>query len=194
MSQPRRRRRRRKKGGQAAPRTDAQGGQSKTVREQTPQASGAARRSRRRRRRGTGGTRENAMVSPSSSEDIVAGRSKPAASDLADAPDDTTLEQVIGDLQSEWGVPNSPQEYRITIKVADKERTRAPVDPNQNGGNGRAPATHAEPAQGGDRPKREKAPAAPRIISGADEAEDGTPKRRKRGRRRRRRKGGSGAS
>lgn len=193
MSQPRRRRRRRKKGGQAAPRTDAQGGQNKTVREQTPQASSASRRSRRRRRRGAGGTRENAMVSPSSSEDIVAGRSKPAASDLADAPDDTTLEQVIGDLQSEWGVPNSPQEFRITIKVADKERTRAPVDPNQNGGNGRAPATKAEPAQGEDRPKREKAPAAPRIVSGADE-EDGAPKRRKRGRRRRRRKGGSGAS
>ena len=193
MSQPRRRRRRRKKGGQAAPRTDAQGGQSKTVREQTPQASSASRRSRRRRRRGNG-ARENAMVSPSSSEDIVAGRSKPAASDLAEAPDDTTLEQVIGDLQSEWGVPNSPQEYRITIKVADKERTRAPVDPNQNGGNGRAPATKGEPTPSGDRPKREKAPAAPRIVSGADEAEVGAPKRRKRGRRRRRRKGGSGAS
>ena len=130
------------------------------------------------------------------SEDIVAGRSKPEASDLVTkAPDDTTLEQVIGDLQSEWDVPNSPQEFRITIKIADKERSRPPTDGNGRGGNGRRPATKEEGSEGAERPKREKAPAAPRIDAGVgDDADGATPKRRKRSRRRRRRKGGSGAS
>ena len=49
-------------------------------------------------------------------------RERPATITLP--PDGMTLEQVIGDLQSEMGVPQYPQEFRITLKVAE-ERDRA---------------------------------------------------------------------
>jgi hypothetical protein len=97
------------------------------------------------------------------------------------------LEQVIGDLQEVWGIPQNPQEYRITIKVPDERdaksdrpttveeiREDTERDPTVSTGDGRV---------------RERAPAAPRM--GASDS-GGTPaKRRSRRRRRgRKRKGG----
>ncbi|MBA3291852.1 MAG: hypothetical protein H0U17_10225, partial [Actinobacteria bacterium] len=35
-------------------------------------------------------------------------------------PDERRLEEIIGSLQSEMGVPQNPQEYRLTIKVAEE--------------------------------------------------------------------------
>ncbi len=105
--------------------------------------------------------------------------------------DGTTLDQVIGDLQSQFGVPESPQEFRITIRVSDREsrgdRTTAAIEEvRQDPEEGRGP-DGAEP-----RVKREKAPAAPRVgQTGPGGAPSGSRKRR--GRRRKRGGGGGGA-
>jgi hypothetical protein len=177
MSPPRRRRRRRGRGEQpesASPkRTEGQpadGGRG----------SGTRSRSRGRRRGRGGGQRQPA--SPLSSEDLVRGAPKERPATLSAPPDGQTLEKLIGDLQSEWGVPQYPQEYRITIKVADERDSRSdrPVvatEPRREASNGGSP-----PAG----PKREKAPAAPRVVSTGTVEREAAPKRR-RGRRRRRR-------
>lgn len=43
-------------------------------------------------------------------------------------PDGTDLDQLIGALQSEYGVPATPQEYRLIIKVPAPEEH--PTDPS----------------------------------------------------------------
>jgi hypothetical protein len=45
--------------------------------------------------------------------------------------DGTTLEQVIGELQSRWGVPESPQEFRITIKVGEDRNGNGRITPEE---------------------------------------------------------------
>ena len=96
-------------------------------------------------------------------------------------PDGKSLEGVIGELQSEYGVPQYPQEYRITIKIADGDtKTAEAPAPAES-----TPGPDAPRAAGG--PVREKAPAAPLM---AREGGDG-PKRSRR--RRRRKRGGGGA-
>jgi hypothetical protein len=184
MSPPRRRRRRRGRGEQAeAPAQRAEGqAQKESAREQAP-------RSRSRsRRKGRGGARRESS-SPFLSEDLVRALPKERPASLTGPPDGQTLEALIGDLQSEWGVPQYPQEYRITIKVADERDARAerPVavaaEPN-----GKSQQTSDTPAA----PKRERAPAAPRVVASGER--EAAPKRR-RGRRRRRkgREGTDGA-
>jgi hypothetical protein len=86
---------------------------------------------------------------------------------------------VIGDLQSQWGVPESPQEYRITLKVSEEREARTVVEERRE----EPPEAETPIDASGERPRRERAPAAPRI-GGAEPA-----KRRRRGRRRRRRGG-----
>jgi hypothetical protein len=176
MSPPRRRRRRRGRGEQAeAPAQRAQGQpQKENAREQAP-------RSRSRGRRKGRGSARRESSSPFLSEDLVRALPKERPASLTGPPDGQTLEALIGDLQSEWGVPQYPQEYRITIKVADERDARTerpvgvPVEPNgKNQQTGDAPAA----------PKRERAPAAPRVVASAER--EAAPKRR-RGRRRRRR-------
>jgi hypothetical protein len=102
--------------------------------------------------------------------------------------DGTTLEQVIGELQSNWGVPQHPQEYRLVLKVPEEKdaakasavtATEEALDPPDE-------QTDA------DKPRREKAPAAPRIGAGSD-AKTTTTSRRRRGRRRRKRSKGGGS-
>ncbi len=95
-------------------------------------------------------------------------------------PDGTDLDELIGELQSTWGVPQYPQEYRITLKVADRQS---------------APATNEEPKQErrqptSDAPKREKAPSVARMTSNDPGSGGRSPKRR---RRRRGRRGGGGS-
>ena len=109
------------------------------------------------------------------------GTPKERPATLTAPPDGQTLEKLIGDLQSEWGVPQYPQEYRITIKVADERDSRSdrPVtvpEPRREAANG-----DSSPAS----PRREKAPAAPRVVSTGTVEREAAPKRR-RGRRRRR--------
>ena len=106
---------------------------------------------------------------------------------LTAPPDGTTLEQVIGELQSSWGVPQHPQEFRITLRVADEKTTRGErVADLEEVREDEVPSeTNGEP-----RMKREKAPAAPRV--GAPGSEEPAQRRRKRPRRRKR-KGRGGA-
>ena len=107
----------------------------------------------------------------------------------------------MGELQSEWGVPQSPQEFRITLRVADERpRGGGPTavveergDPEDSGE--LADAGTPGPAQEGSeesgaRVRREKAPAAPRVGAAEGSAEEGGETRRKRRRSRRRRRGG----
>ena len=186
MSQPRRRRRRRRRGagaGSDEPRADHQ---SRSGPEQAAAAGAGSSRRRRRRRRGSARTVPETPSSGSSADIFRPNRITPEV--VGAPPDGRTLEAVIGDLQSEWGVPQHPQEYRITLKVSEErevhgERVAAVEEVRE------------EPRKSGQ-PRREKAPAAPRIgapaASGSEEA--ASPARRRRGRRRRRRGGGTPGS
>ena len=100
------------------------------------------------------------------------------------------MEQIVGELQSEWGVPQSPQEYRITLKVAE-ERSRGgetavleertdPEDPEELV-TGPPPSEEAVTTV-----RREKAPAAPRVgmVEGSSEDEEAKPRKKRRRRRR----------
>jgi hypothetical protein len=180
MSQPRRRRRRRRRSSRPS---EAQGKQqSQQGKSQQPRE--RAERMPRRRRRGRSRTKRR--TSPASSEDLVRALPKPPPKQLTAEHDGTTLEAVIGDLQSQWGVPQHPQEYRLMIKVPEEKEaaskgatlTEEVVDPPDD-----------SEAELDGKPKREKAPAAPRI--GGSEASDRPRSKRRRGRRRGRRGKGS---
>ncbi len=177
MSPPRRRRRRRGRGTQREAAQPARAGESQS-KAQTDHGGEQAQRSRSGSRRGRGAGQRR-PASPFSSEDLVRALPKERPASLTAPPDGQTLEALIGDLQSEWGVPQYPQEYRITLRVADERDTRPErvVEP-QRAPEGDAPASGA--------PRREKAPAAPRVRVGDGVEREPAPKRR-RGRRRRRR-------
>ena len=176
MSQPRRRRRRRRKpSGEGASKPRQEGQQ---VREQASDLDAAGRaggpsrsRNRRRRRKGSG----PGIASPKSSEDLVRALPRERPAQLTAPPDGQSLDKIIGELQSNYGVPAYPQEYRITIKVAEEKPAASaqPAPPKT------APAPDAAP-------KREKAPAPPSLgPEGGDEPQADRPAKRRRGRRRR---------
>lgn len=181
MSQPRRRRRRRRKA-QGTPQAREQSAQQ----QRAGQSSGAGRPRRRRRARGRTAA-EKASASPKSSEDLVRALDRKRPTALTAPPDGQTLEQLIGELQSIWGVPQYPQEFRITLKVADDKDARPEravvMDdlPDEK-------SSEARPSLGATAlPRREKAPAAPRVgPSGEGGAREKASRRRRRGRRRRR--------
>jgi hypothetical protein len=116
----------------------------------------------------------------------VRGPAKQRADSLTRPHDGTTLEQVIGELQSEHGVPQNPQEFRITLKADDREgRGRGgAIEEVRDDAQERDPTV----GTGAGGRTREKAPAAPRIAAGAETANKSTTRRR---RSRRRRKRGS---
>ncbi|MFN2488893.1 MAG: hypothetical protein ABR529_03970 [Actinomycetota bacterium] len=183
MSQPRRRRRRRRRPA-AAPEGSSEQQQPK-ARESSTTADGVRRS--RRRRRGRSSHKSAEAASPRSSEDLVRGLGRGPRVATTIEPDGRTLEGVIGELQSVWGVPQHPQEYRITLKVAEEreargERVHALEEVKED----------PLPAESNGHSRREKAPAAPRIGAAATDtsSEEATPARRKRSRRRRRK--GSG--
>jgi hypothetical protein len=184
MSQPRRRRRRRRRGQSGAQRPPAgeRAGQQQVDQQQV---SGPTRR-RRRRRRGSSGREQRAT--PQSPEEMVR-EDKPIPATLTAPHDGTTLEDVIGELQAKWGVPQSPQEFRITLKVADEregrgERTAAIEEVREESVGDPTVGTGAN----GGHPRREKAPAAPRVsAAGGDQARPERPGRRRRSRKRRKR-------
>jgi hypothetical protein len=105
-------------------------------------------------------------------------------------PDDRRLEDIIGSLQSEMGVPQNPQEYRLTVKVA------AEREGNSRGHRTAEPSANAGTEAG--KPKREKAPAPPRVGTAeepkAEREQAPSQKRRSRRRRRGGRRRGGGNS
>lgn len=181
------RRRRRRRGGGGEPRQSQPRQPEQQQQGQSSARSGEPpRRSRSRRRGRRGQPRERA--SPASSEDLVRAlpRDRPAA--LTAPPDGTSLEQVIGELQSEFGVPQYPQEYRITIKVAEERDGRVERTVSADDVVAEAAEEAQAPAVPGA-PRREKAPSL-RSTTGTAEPTPG--RRRRRGGRRRRRGRGAG--
>lgn len=170
MSQRRRRRRRRGRGGgsgrAAAP----------TPESQQTQPGGPARGKRRRRRRGRG----KAPSSPRSSEDLVRALPGERPESLTAPPDGQKLEDLIGELQSTWGVPQYPQEYRLLLKVADpRDRVTTPARTERE--------KPEEPTPSDGQPRREKAPPRQQMDRPESSAE---PRRRRRRRRRKKGEGG----
>jgi hypothetical protein len=103
------------------------------------------------------------------------------------------MEQVVGELQSEWGVPQYPQEYRLTLKVAEERDARGEKTVSAEEAVKDAADDAQAPAIEGA-PRREKAPSL-RAATGNGPVRETAPKRRRRGgRRRRRRGGGEGAN
>ena len=191
MSQPRRRRRRRRKS-QGEPGAGAQAGREAAPQGQRGGSAGAGRSRRRRRGAASSGAGSAKQVS---SEDLVRRAHSPRPKTLTAPPDGQKLEEIIRELQSVWGVPQYPQEYRLTVKVADERDTRSARRTSNGGGDGRpqdgARVVSTKPTSGTveEGPRREKAPAAPRIGTAPPEGEDSqeaAPARRKRSRRRRR--------
>lgn len=188
MSQPRRRRRRGRRrpnrSGDQSKREAVEQSRDGTEDKPTP-AQGSSRSRRGRGRRGRTRGREARTSSPKSSEDLVRGDPKRPPAQLTAPPDGTTLEQVIGELQSSHGVPQHPQEYRITLKVADDRGDRNTIVEEKIDATEK---TEIPPGGLSEKPVREKAPAAPRIGSNSAEAEnpDQSKSKKRRSRRRRR--------
>jgi len=184
MSQPRRRRRRRRRGGGgASQQAEGKPSAAPTGQAEAPADGRISGRSRRRRKRGRSAHEPR---TPKSLEEVVSDVRGPRPARLTAEPDGQTLEGVIGDLQSIWGVPQYPQEYRITLKVADDKSSQS---------NGQSRQSSESVPNG---VTRERAPAAPRVAPSPASAEAVTrekaPRRRRRSRRGRRRgsKGDSG--
>ena len=132
--------------------------------------------------------------------EIGTARARPQKA-LTAPPDGTTLEDVIGELQSTWGVPQNPQEFRITLKVADEREARSDArtvaeireEPEDD-------SRHTDGAARRGLLRRERAPAAPRIgasangDSGAKRERAGRAGRSRRRRHRGRGGGGSGSA
>lgn len=99
------------------------------------------------------------------------------------------MEEIIGALQSEWGVPQYPQEYRLTLKVAEEREPRAEKTASAEETIKDAAVDAQAPAVEGA-PRREKAPS----LRAGKPIREAAPRRRRRGGRRRRRRGGGGAA
>jgi hypothetical protein len=178
MSAGRGRRRRRRRAGRPAGPTD-EADQAPRPAEASPEATGGRGRSRRRRRSGRGASEGGRPSSPRTLEDVIRSI-KGTPDSLTAEPDGQRLEDVIGELQSVWGVPQYPQEYRLLIKVAED--------------GGRAGSQIGAPSKGLGGVTRERAPAAPRVgAAGETGSREKAPRRRRRSRRGRRGRGsGSG--
>lgn len=179
MSQRKRRRRRRGRGGGKSG-GGAQQGQQPASAATNPSQDQSSTRRRRKRRRGKG------PRSPKSSEDLVRALPTERPEQLTAPPDGTVLEELIGELQSTWGVPQYPQEYRLLIKVGETRERSSP----------RSEPTVEEPVaperQDGT-VVREKAPS-PQELSGAPDPGSRPSKPRSGRRRRKRRRRGGGGS
>ena len=174
MSQPRRRRRKRRRSHRGSEQPPQQQKRAEGSAQPAPQ-----QRKTRRRRGRRGKTQPREAATPKFSEDLVRAGPKKRPPRLHAPPDGQTLEGIIGELQSVWGVPQYPQEYRITIKVQEERDQRGETglvvqEVSEDPEDGRAP---------GEGPIREKAPAAP-LLRGLD-PDRGTTRGRKRRRRRR---------
>jgi hypothetical protein len=176
MSAGRGRRRRRRRSGRPAGATEE--AQAPRPPEASLQGAGGRGRSRRRRRRGRSASGGGRPPSPRTLEDVIRSI-KGTPDSLTAEPDGQRLEDVIGELQSVWGVPQYPQEYRLIIKVAED--------------GGRAGSQNGGPSKGPGGVTRERAPAAPRVGAAGEAGLREKAPRRRRSRRGRRGKGsGSG--
>lgn len=189
MSQPRRRRRRRRRsGGESGEARTQSNGDNQP---QSVQPQGTPARARRSRRRGRRGRSSEEHAAPAqSSEDLVRALPKERPGSLTAPADGQKLEDIIGDLQSEWGVPQYPQEYRITVKVAEEPPAKERTVSLEEVAKERVEASAAPAAGNGGAPRREKAPAPPRVAgAGRPVREQAPSRRRKRSRGRRGRRG-----
>lgn len=199
MTQPRRKRRRRRSRGADDGHRASSAAPAETG---APSGEGSPGSPRSRRRRRGRGRPQQSVAPATSSEDIVRAPARKPPATLSRPADGLTLEQIVGELQSEWGVPQSPQEFRITLKVAE-ERSRGrvtavveersdPEDPEELADPDTPDAASASGAteDSGAGVRREKAPAAPRVGAAEGSGEEGGETRRKRRRSRRRRRGG----
>jgi hypothetical protein len=191
--QPRRKRRKRRgRGGQGKKPQQQQESASQRSQgersQQQPKAEGGSRRRRRRGRSRSRGGGERSITPAKSSEDIVRAHDRKRPDTLMLPPDDRKLEDIIGSLQSEMGVPQNPQEYRLTVKIAEeRDNSSRSHKPSE------VKAPNGEPD---GKPRREKAPAAPNVGGGDAPAaqREKAPSRKRRSRRRRRGGRGSGGS
>lgn len=92
-------------------------------------------------------------------------------------PDGTVLEELIGAMQSEYGVPTTPQEYRLLIRTrTHEESTGDPVtDPGEpvvpDGPAGRTPVAGPDPRPNRRRARRRhREGTAPLKTEGSEEA------------------------
>lgn len=83
-----------------------------------PTGDQTGRRRRRRRGRGQGGSALERMVAEGKSTTV---QTLPA--------DGTVLEEVIADMQSNYGTPTTPQEFRLIVKVLGGESAAIPTEP-----------------------------------------------------------------
>ena len=191
--QPRRRRRKRRGRGGQGKKPQQQQQESASQRsqgersQQQPKAEGGSRRRRRRGRGRSRGGGERSITPAKSSEDIVRAPDRKRPDTLMLPADDRRLEDIIGSLQSEMGVPQNPQEYRLTVKIAEERdnsnRSHKPAEV-------KAPTVSrmASPEREGTgtaQRRRRRCPAAQREKA---------PSRKRRSRRRRRGGRGGGNS
>lgn len=136
-------RRRRRPQGKQSQGPDEQGQDQAGPQERAPKPAAAkgadaAPGRRRRRRRGREGR-------PPGSQDAPARPRRAATL----PPDGVVLEEVIASMQSEYGTPTTPQEYRLLVKVGSRE---VPAEESQQ-----SPAQETE----GSRAQAGQAPGAP---------------------------------
>lgn len=116
------RRRRGRKGGKGRPAPERQD----ALREEKPRVppqgatAGAGRRRRRRRRGGREGGLASMIHRPSKLETLP--------------PDGVILEELISNLQEEYGTPVTPQEFRLTIKMSPADDAAGQSDSDEREG------------------------------------------------------------
>lgn len=82
-------------------------------------------------------------------------------------PDGTVLEEVIADLEAEYGTPATPQEYRLILKVASAEDAPPPADePPRVKGDEEPPSPLPRRRRRGRRQSRRKKANAPGETPG----------------------------
>ncbi|MGI8426159.1 MAG: hypothetical protein ACR2FO_03755 [Actinomycetota bacterium] len=101
-------------------------------------SAGGSNRGRRRRRKGAG---DRAGLGT-----VIDSMSPRRPTTLTLPPDGTVLEDLIADMEAEYGTPATPQEYRLIVKVAPADE---PVHQAEQDG---PPRTQT--ASQGEKPRR----------------------------------------
>ncbi|MGH2733135.1 MAG: hypothetical protein ACRDJF_01770 [Actinomycetota bacterium] len=97
-------------------------------------------------------------------------------------PDGTVLEEVISDMQAEYGLPSTPQEYRLVIRSLPEEvKDRNPARPEVREASQPEPDAEQPSASRKTRPRRRRRrgnPTATEVdiegLQGRSEEDDGS--------------------
>lgn len=84
-------------------------------------------------------------------------------------PDDLELDDLIAGLQSEYGVPPTPQEYRLVIKTPSAEAEPS-VDPEHSGPEAGDASADAPISTSGRRRRRRR--SGPSSVAAESEPQD----------------------